>query len=175
MPERLFFALWPGEEQRSRLLAVLSVLPKHRGRERHPDDLHITLAFLGDLNPKRRTCAERAADAVHGEPFPLLIDRVGYWPRPRILWCGASDRPEPLLRLLGDLNRGLRAWGFVPDRRPFVPHVTLARNARPIDPRPVDPPFVWAVEAFALVGSHPGERPSYQVLRRWPLSHDAAL
>lgn len=174
MAERLFFALWPGEEQRSRLLGVLSALPKHHGREPDPEDLHITLAFLGDVDPERRACAERAADAVRGDPFALLIDRVGYWPRPRILWCGASDRPEPLLRLLGDLNRGLHVCGFVPDRRPFVPHVTLARKARPIDPRPVDPPLVWAVDAFALVVSRPGERPSYQVLRRWALSYDAS-
>jgi 2'-5' RNA ligase len=174
MADRLFFALWPGEEQRSRLLAVLSALPRHHGREPHPDDLHITLAFLGDLDPERRACAERAADAVRCKAFSLLLDRVGYWARPRILWCGASDCPEPLLRLLGDLNRGLRACGLVPDSRPFVPHVTLARKASPIDPRPVDPPLLWPVDAFALVVSRLGERPSYQVLRRWPLSHDAS-
>jgi RNA 2',3'-cyclic 3'-phosphodiesterase len=174
MPDRLFFALWPGNEERQGLQGVLSGLPKRHGREPHPADLHLTLAFLGEVDPARRVCAERAADGVHAGPFLLVLDRVGYWPRSRILWCGATERPEPLLRLLADLNRGLLGCGFVPDRRPFAPHLTLARKAPPIEARSVEPPLSWAVDSFALVGSRLDERPSYQVLRRWPLVHDAS-
>jgi 2'-5' RNA ligase len=172
MPERLFFALWPDEERRLGLQRVVSGLPRRHGREPHPEDLHLTLAFLGEVVPDRRACAERAADGVHARSFSLIFDQVGYWPRPRILWCGASDRPEPLLGLLADLNRGLVGCGFEPDRRPFAPHVTLARKAPPIDPRALDPPLVWPVSAFVLAGSRLGERPSYRVLRQWGLSHD---
>ncbi len=172
MAERLFFALWPEDDQRRGFQNLLSQLPKRHGREPHPDDIHVTLAFLGDVEPERRVCAERAAEGVRADPFSLIFDRVGYWPRPRILWCGASERPAPLLGLLATLNRGLLGCGFEPDRRPFAPHVTLARKAPPIEARSVEPPIPWPVDSFALVGSRLGVRPSYQVLRRWALIHD---
>jgi 2'-5' RNA ligase len=170
MAERLFFALWPEEEQRQRLGTILSELPKRHGREPHPDDLHLTLAFLGELDCERRACVEAAAQSVSGSAFSLVLDRLGYWPRPRILWCGSSQRPEALLCLLADLNRRLLACGLEPERRPFSPHVTLARKAPPIEARPVEPPLIWPVAEFVLVQSNPGERPSYRVLRRWPVN-----
>jgi RNA 2',3'-cyclic 3'-phosphodiesterase len=173
MAERLFFALWPGQEQRWAFQEILAALPRRHGREPHPDDLHMTLAFLGEIASDRRACLEQAADRVRTAPFLLLFDRVGYWPRSRILWCGASDRPAPLLDLLAALNGGLRGCGLEPDRRAFAAHVTLARKAPVLGRRDLDPPLLWSVDSFVLAASHLGERPSYQVLRRWPLVHDA--
>ena len=97
--QRLFFALWPDEEVRAGLAGLARSLPEHKGRSPHPLDQHVTLVFRGELDAVARECAERVAGALHGEPFDLAIDRVGYWPRPRILWCGPSVTPEPLLQL----------------------------------------------------------------------------
>jgi 2'-5' RNA ligase len=48
--------------------------------------------------------------------------------------------------------------------------VTLARKARPLPARVLEPPVIWPVSEFALVIARPGERPRYQVERRWPLT-----
>lgn len=169
MTERLFFALWPGERQRTELARIQGELPMHRGRKTHPEDLHITLVFLGDLDARRRSCAEEAADRVQTAPFALRLDHLGSFPRARVLWCGASQRPQPLLDLLHALSSGLRDCGFRPERRPFEPHVTLARKARPLGAQALEHPVVWPVSELALVIACPGERPRYRVERRWPL------
>jgi len=167
--ERLFFALWPGERERGALTRIQDELADHRGRRTHPEDLHITLVFLGDLDPKRRACAEEAANRVQAAPFSLYLNRLGYFPRARIRWCGASERPQPLLDLLHALNGGLLSCGFHPERRPFEPHATLARKARPLPARELEHPVAWPVSEFALVIARPGECPRYRVVRRWPL------
>jgi 2'-5' RNA ligase len=168
--ERLFFALWPGEQQRTVLTGIQRGLPAYNGRLIHPEDLHITLVFLGDLDARRRACAEEAADRTQASPFALTLDCFGCFPRARVLWCGASDRPQSLLDLLHVLNGGLLDCGLRPERRPFKPHVTLARKARPLPARVLEPPVIWPVSEFALVIARPDERPRYQVERRWPLT-----
>lgn len=169
MTERLFFALWPGELQRAALAKVQMGLRGQRGRLTHARDLHVTLVFLGDLDADRRACAEQAAGRVRAAPFRLTLDRFGCFPRAGILWCGASERPQPLLSLLGSLNGDLLDCGFRPERRPFAPHVTLVRKARPLPARELRPPIIWSVSAFVLAIAKPGERPRYRVVREWPL------
>ena len=170
MGERLFFALWPDPEVRRGLDEILRQLPAHHGKSPHREDLHITLVFLGELEEVRRRCAEAVADRLAGEPFRLRLDRVGYWPRPRILWCGASLVPEPLVELVGGLNRGLRGCGLKPERRAFAAHVTLARKARRVQPRELAQPLDWPVREFALIASRLDRPPPrYEVLGRWSL------
>jgi 2'-5' RNA ligase len=168
--ERLFFALWPGDDQRRALTRVQRALPPHHGRDAHPDDLHITLVFLGELDPEQRACAEAAADAVQGESFVLTLNRFGCFPRPRVLWCGADEHPPPLLDLVGALNRGLDPCHIRLDRRPYSPHATLARNAPPLRSFLLDAPIPWPVDGFVLATSREGGPPRYRVLRRWRLA-----
>ena len=150
-------------------MKVQRELPNHRGRLVHPEDFHITLVFLGDLDADRRVCAEEAADRVRAAPFTLTLDRYGCFPRVRVLWCGASERPLEPLALLHALNGGLLGCGFSPERRPFAPHVTLVRKARPLPARALAAPIDWPLSAFALVIARPGQRPRYGVVREWPL------
>ena len=169
--QRLFFALWPDDPGRAELEMLVRGLPEHRGRLVHPQDRHITLVFLGDVTADRRACAEEAAQRVSAPSFELLIDQVGYWPRPRILWCGASQVPEPLLGLVNDLRRELERCGFRPETRPYAPHVTLARKARRVPTYLIPERLSWPVREFVLVvSSIDGPPPHYQVLRRWPLA-----
>ena len=172
--QRLFFALWPDEGVRAGLAGLARSLPEHKGRSPHPMYQHVTLVFLGELDAAERACAEGAAGALDGEPFELAIDRVGYWPRPRILWCAPSVTPEPLLQLVQDLQEGLRACGLKPERRPYAPHITLARKARGVRGFEMDRPIPWRVRGFVLVASvDTPPPPRYQVLREWPLEAPA--
>lgn len=169
MTERLFFALWPGEEQRSALARLQRDSLRH-GRETHPEDLHVTLVFLGDVIPEQRACAEAAADRVKGQPFRLVLDRIGSFPRARVVWCGASEHPQGLMDLVGALNRELLGCGFRPERRPYTAHVTLARNARPVEARALDRPIDWEVAEVVLVMTGTGPPPRYRIVRRWSLA-----
>jgi 2'-5' RNA ligase len=161
--------LWPSDEQRAALTRVQRDLPGHRARLAHPEDLHITLVFLGDLDADRRACAEAAAECVRTGPFALTLNRFGCFPRARVLWCGAAARPQSLMDLLSALNSGLSSCGFRPERRSFAPHVTLARKARPLPDRELVDPIAWPVSEFVLAIARQGERPRYRVLRRWSL------
>jgi 2'-5' RNA ligase len=167
--DRLFFALWPGEAQRDALANIQRGLHSQRGRPTHPEDLHVTLVFLGELDADRRACAEEAADRVRAAPFTLTLDRLGCFPRVRVLWCGISSRPQALLDLFDALEGGLLGCGCRPERRPFAPHVTLMRKAQPLPARELAEPIAWPVTAFALVIARTGRRPRYRVVREWPL------
>lgn len=173
MPEqRLFFALWPDDAVRRRVAKLARQLPVHGGRTLHPDDFHITLVFLGQVGAERLACVERAADAIRGEPFTLCLDRIGFWPRPRILWLGSDEAPIPLRGLVKGLQQGLSGCGFTPEKRPYAPHVTLARKARKIILPTLNAPLRWPVERFVLAGPASGSDESprrYQVLKHWSL------
>ncbi len=169
--QRLFFALWPSDRVRRGIQAVANTLPAPAGRLVALDNLHITLLFLGSINAERRACALRAADSVSGRVFTLLLDHIGWWRGPRVVWFGASTVPEALTELAGSLHIKVSPCGIALDRRPLHAHVTLARKAaravRVADP----PPVQWEVTSFALVESVTrSEGAHYAVLKTWPLS-----
>lgn len=155
---------------REGLLRIGQDLPSHGGRAPHPEDLHLTLVFLGPVTAEQYPCVVRAAGAVNGMPFDLAIDQVGYWSHPRVLWCAPTETPELLRTLVSDLQRELKRCAFKPERRPYSPHITLARKSRPVEFRLLPEPLCWQAREFVLVASEPGgEPPRYRVLERWPL------
>lgn len=124
-------------------------------------DLHVTLHFLG-------ACAaepvQRALEAVTGRAFDLELGRLGHFSLPggrRILFAGVAIS-EPLSALHADIAAVLAPVGFTPERRAYVPHVTLARLARPAPRSLVDtfeqagvPPAAarFGCQRFALYAS----------------------
>jgi RNA 2',3'-cyclic 3'-phosphodiesterase len=168
--ERLFFALWPGDTERNALARLQGSLGLHGTRPTHPADLHLTLVFLGDLPPERRSCCEAAADLVRAAPFAIPLSRVGLWPRPRILWCRPAVTPPELLTLADGLAEALVPCGVPRETRPYAAHITLARQASgALDPRR-EWSLTWPVTGFVLAASRPGPPPRYRVLRRWVFS-----
>lgn len=169
--ERLFFALWPDAAFRRAAGRVAARFGKRSGGRRIADDnLHVTLAFLGAVEPAQRTCLEAAADRVEVEPFSLTFDQVGYWPRPRILWLGVSQMPPPLLTLVTALQGGISECGLEPESRPYCAHLTLRRRLRRPPPRTAAvEPLSWPVEGFVLVRSDTRQDGAhYAVVRHWP-------
>lgn len=168
--ERLFFALWPGDRVREAVAARLSSIPV-QGRAVPRSNWHVTLAFLGETAPERRRAYEAAAETVAARPFELVLDRLGYFHRPRVFWLGAGTVPGELAALHADLNALLAEQGFEPDRRPFRAHLTLARKMPSPGDLPSVSPIGWPVTDFCLIRSdldRGGAR--YTVLRRFPLT-----
>ena len=193
-PQRLFFALWPDETLRQRLAdhiksllnppfsSLSQDLPREvqgvRGRPVPTDNLHITLAFLGDVDIDQQACIERMATEVVEElacgPFELALDHIGHWSRSRVLWLGSAETPETLVRLADRLADGARECGLSMDTRPYRAHLTLMRKvARAPKQLPVEP-LTWPVSGFVLVRSVPvPQGVNYEVLREWPLRASA--
>jgi 2'-5' RNA ligase len=165
---RLFFALWPDEGVRRQLAAAA----RRWCRKPVSDDkLHITLIFLGDQDGEQQTCCAETAAGVRGAGFELELDYLGFWPRAGIQWLGSSRVPPALPALVEALGGALAAaCDYQPERRPFVPHVTLARRVRRAPVKAGLEAIHWPVSDFALVESVMVDgRPLYRVLQRWPL------
>lgn len=173
---RVFFALWPPEETLQELEALAAEAVKCCGGERmRRDSLHMTLAFIGSVSPSQLAVLREVAGKVRGEGFDLRLDHMGCWTYNRIAWAGCSRVPSRQRRLLDALVASLGVSGFVLDKRPFVPHVTLVRNGRCDNLPELVQSIPWDVREFVLAESllqPSGVR--YRLLDRWPLkaAHD---
>lgn len=141
------------------------------GRRIRDDSIHLTLAFVGDVDSARlaELLAPPAELAV--ARFTLTFDCWGCWPRNGIAWVAPSRVPDALRELAARTETWLREAGFEMDVRPFNPHVTLVRKAL-CAPLPGSTPSIeWQVEDFVLVRSTlapDGSR--YETIGRWPLA-----
>ena len=160
-----------------------------------PGAIHLTLRFLGEVEPGRLAVVSGPlATAFAGAPpLTLALDGGGCYPpgRPaRVAWAGVrvgGDRPDPapLVALHGRIEQATEAYlGLEPVRRPFSPHVTLARCKRPWGRRdveafaaafagPVGEPFV--AESGSLIESRlTPDGPRYRTIEEFPLGAGAA-
>lgn len=169
---RLFFAAWPAPEVQEALGKLAGALQRECGGRSIPArNIHLTLVFLGDLPRERVTPLETLAGSVAAPRFTLHVDRVGYWRHNRIVWAGVDRCPEALQTLVERVQDSVSGAGYRFDRRPYVPHVTLLRDARraPADGRLSA--ISWPVTEFALMESVQRERGrAYEPLRKWPLT-----
>jgi len=165
---RLFFALWPGEAARARLADWSREL--HAlcgGRAPLAQDLHLTLAFLGRVPAGRIGEVERAAQEVSPPAATLILDRPGFWKHNRIAWAGASSIPAELETLVRGIREALARVRIAFDPKPFVPHVTLLREAREPRNMPLLEPIRWDLDGFVLAGPSARGGGRYEVIRSW--------
>ena len=141
---RLFFAINFSEEtkfQLSNLCDELQAKPA-RGNFSAPENLHLTLAFLGECDAKQLDDAKVALDSLKIEEMDVQIDRLGRFQRDGgdIWWAGIAEN-KTLLTLHKRLTENLTTAGFRLENRKYSPHITLARkvatNVRP-----------WRIEPF---------------------------
>jgi len=106
-----------------------------------PAGIHLTLAFLGELTDEQLAAAIGASEeaAQKATPFEYRLKGLGIFgspQQPRVIWMGIEDLPSgqiqgsPLQQLHRVLTKELELRGFVTEKRPFSPHLTLARNKR---------------------------------------------
>lgn len=147
-----------------------------------PEDMHLTLAFLGEQPDRVLEAAHEGFEALRGSGFALELQGVGLFggARPRVAWAGVAPS-EPLLRLQARVERAARVAGCTLEARRYVPHVTLGHFA---PPPPEDAMRLeravaeaarfragpWAVREFGLWRTHPGARKArYEVMVEYPL------
>ncbi|HKV83510.1 MAG TPA: RNA 2',3'-cyclic phosphodiesterase [Ktedonobacterales bacterium] len=137
---RTFIAVELGQQARAALTVVTrelaAALPGVRFVD--PASLHLTLAFLGELDGAQLDQAREAtaATAAENEPFELALAGLGvFGPRraPRVIWAGVAGDTARLLALQRLLAAKLATRGFALEERQYSPHLTLARLKRPPD------------------------------------------
>lgn len=135
------------------------------------DNLHLTLLFIGGATPEQAACLTRLGASVCAEPVSLIIDRLGQWRGPAVIWSGCTQVPSTLGPLVELLRSGAGDCGLSVDPRPFEVHITLVRNAtRPFRTRELSEPLMLDFDRFCLMISHPSEDGTrYEVLASWPL------
>ena len=159
--KRLFFALWPEEKLRTRIVrATRAEVRGTGGKATPPENLHMTLHFLGPTPDELIAPLIERVAAFPLDPFELTLDQYGYWQRARTLWLGLRETPPVLAELARDLSRISHELGLPRQRRAFIPHITLARKVNRLTPKDPPPPMQWSVNEFALVESVLGGRHS---------------
>ena len=139
---RLFIAINFNNETRSRLLALRDELrgKSERGNFSVPENLHLTLAFIGEVNPKEVDKIKAIMDTVTFEPFETAVGRLGTFSRGTLWWAGLRE-DKPLMDLQREIEHKLALCGFEMDGRKYSPHITLGRevatSAKP-----------WQIEPF---------------------------
>ncbi len=105
-----------------------------------PEQMHVTLKFLGEIPYETLPDVTRTLEAATREvkPFRIRVARLGTFPdseSPKVIWAGVEDEPAGLLATLAEtLNHELIPLGIRRERRPFSAHVTVGRVKRFEDP-----------------------------------------
>lgn len=100
------------------------------------ENLHLTLKFLGEVDPGRVDEIYGAMEEAFGfcSPFQGKLRGLGAFPSPgrmRVVWVGLSEGRERLLEMQGRLEGAFAKLGFRPEGRPFDPHLTIGRVKSP--------------------------------------------
>ena len=170
--KRLFFALWPDTDIRSEIDGLNQSIDQP-GRKLVPENLHITLVFLGNVSDEIAEALQQQAAFISARPFSLTFDEIDYWRRPRVLCMTCQRQPKPLYQLVNALTRMVEAFPVKLDKRAFRAHITLIRKAKS-RPRCDFEPIAIDADSFVLVQSVSTENGvRYDVLARWPLTAKA--
>ena len=175
---RLFAAIELPPQVRQRLALMGGGIPGARWVA--PENLHLTVRFIGDMDAHGADQVHEALSHVWIKPFDVTLKDLAAFGerRPRILYTGVATNPA-LHDVYERINAALARAGLPPpDERRYVPHVTLARLGRSPPERIgafivannilTVPPIL--VEKFALMSSHRSPAgASYQVEARYPL------
>ena len=128
---RLFYAINFSDAMKSKLSILRDELREKSVRRNFTatENLHLTLAFLGECDVKQLTAAKAVLDSLLIETMEICVDRIGRFKRDGgdIWWVGVAEN-EALSAVQKDLTDKLIIAGFRLENRKYSPHITLARE-----------------------------------------------
>jgi len=95
-----------------------------------PQNIHITLRFLGDITPSMVDKIHKEMQSITFKPFDVEIKGLGAFPSlkyARVIWAGIEKGEEELKKIFSQLEPRLHSLGFRPDPKGFNAHLTIAR------------------------------------------------
>jgi 2'-5' RNA ligase len=137
---RLFFCVELDEQAKNGLSRLMDRLKARcpTGKWVAPENLHLTVRFLGEVGEGRLGELENLAQTVAGEflPFTLELGKLSAFPSPkraRVLWVGPVKGEDRFVELMRAVEEGVRRLGFRPETKTPTAHVTVARFKTPRD------------------------------------------
>lgn len=130
-----------------------------KGNFTRQGNLHLTLAFLGEVEPIKAESVKEIMDDLTIETIQLQFNRVGKFTRgdEYTYWLGL-EKNNTLSQLQHELTSKLKSSGFNIDSRKFSPHITLARrmilHSSPDSSSLLSAPFGTTVNKISLMRSH---------------------
>jgi 2'-5' RNA ligase len=172
---RLFVALRPPASVREALADTMEGVACARWQDH--DHLHVTLRFLGEVERPLAEDVVASLDQVRAPAAEVRIAGVGRFAD--TLWAALAPH-DALAALHRKVDHACVRAGLPPERRAYVPHVTLARFPRSAGP---DPAIARWLAINAALASEPFTLPhlilyqstlgqsgaTYEALTRWPL------
>lgn len=169
MSHRLFVALRPPSDVRDALLPVMAGVEGARWQT--DNQLHLTLAFLGEVDRHGVNAATDVLAGIVAPPLNLSLGQFGTFDTSRpgrigTLWIGVEPH-DAVAALAQSIRTALRRAGLAPDARKFAPHITLARFGsagatrealRPFLSHTPTPRATWQASDFHLVESTLGQQ-----------------
>ena len=170
--ERYFFALWPNDKTIQAINKCSSQLHEmYRGKAVLPENLHMTLVYLGRVTPDFLKRMQQMAGKAQMASFAIRLSEIRYWSRNHVCCLGLLETPQALGQLVAHLGHRLIKEGFKPERALFIPHVTIARQCAEYTVTGSVDPISWSVQDFCLVkstGTSSGSK--YDIIQRWSLN-----
>ncbi len=175
---RVFFAIWPDDMAQKQLAALTEQLQAESlcsGRRTQAENIHLTLVFLGDVDPGKLEVLCKAVDGIksfHSRAFDMVIEEIRYWKHNRIVYAATRTVPRELTDLVSAIQNVLFAAGFSFERRAYKPHITLMRKASCHALPKLEEPIAWRAREWVLVKSEQISSGSvYIPIGRWPLGN----
>lgn len=130
-----------------------------------PDQQHLTLRFIGEIDNGRANDIADALALVPSLPFELRLKGIDHFPprgEPRVIWTGVAKNPE-LKALKRRIDRALTQAGIERDPQKYSPHITLARLRR----RPTEAGLATYLMRHSLYQSPPFPVSGFQLYSSW--------
>jgi RNA 2',3'-cyclic 3'-phosphodiesterase len=173
---RVFFAVWPDDTAQKQLAALTERLQAESlcgGRKTEPENIHLTLVFVGQVDLGKLEVLYQAVNGMRGpttRAFDIIIEEIRYWKHNRIVYAATRGIPQELVDLVSALQDVLSASGFPIERRTYNPHITLIRKASCHSLPQLVEPIAWRAREWMLVKSKQASDGSvYIPIGRWPL------
>ena len=140
------------------------------------NNFHITLCFIGEVSAKQQLILiEKASQLTQSltpiNPQTLIINEVGLFKKPKIVYLSNKVTPPWLLKLATALSSSASELALFQENRPYLPHISLYRKASYLPSLTIQPNIKLTIESFSLyqsISSTSGIK--YQVIKSWNLT-----
>ncbi|MFC3031705.1 RNA 2',3'-cyclic phosphodiesterase [Pseudoalteromonas fenneropenaei] len=157
--KRLFFGIGIDESGQQQIHDWLTHQVISRKRLLRPANLHLTLAFLAEVDEKLIPELIAFARTLDFTAFSLMFKDTGYWPHNGIFYLKPVEHPPALLDLANTLRDHASNLGLYQNPFGFAPHITLLRGEKPRPNVHADfPSLHQTIRSFHLYHSHRDER-----------------
>lgn len=166
---RLFFAIALPQDLRNQLELLQKMCP-FTGRPVSPHNFHITLLFLGELSRTQLDNIIEAIEIPAIKPFQIELNQFAYYPKAEV-GCLEVAPSEQLTELHQHISRNLKQAGihFKQSTKPFLPHITLYRDATINAEISQSVHHQLKIDHFCLMESQFNQKGVYyEVIEEWP-------